>query len=129
MKTCAELSTPLELAVHDALLRVIDPEIGENIVDLGLVYGIEADARSVKVELTMTSPACPMGEMVLDEAHAELAHALPGAAIERSARPRTDGRKIPSPTNQSACSAVCPSSRCLRQEANTSDIDSFSAPD
>ena len=50
------------------------------------------------------------------------------SAIDRNARPRTDGRKMPSPISQSASSAVCPSSRCLRQEAKTSDIDSLSAP-
>ena len=48
--------------------------------------------------------------------------------MSRSARAETPGRKMPSPISQSASSAVCPSSRCLRQEANTSDTDSFRAP-
>lgn len=82
MKTYTELASPMELAARDALMRVLDPEIGESIVDLGLVYGVEAEGTSVKVVMTMTSPACPMGELLLDEVHAELAHAFPDAEIE-----------------------------------------------
>ena len=79
MKSCASLSSQQEIAVRDALSRVIDPEIGESIVDLGLVYGIEAEGNAIRVNLTMTSPACPMGELMLDEIRAELAHAFPEA--------------------------------------------------
>lgn len=78
MKTCAKPLSTLEQLVRDALLRVIDPEIGENIVDLGLVYGIEVERKTAKVTLTMTSPACPMGEMLLDDIHATLTQVLPG---------------------------------------------------
>jgi metal-sulfur cluster biosynthetic enzyme len=50
-----------------ALREVIDPEVGVNIVDLGLVVAMEATERRVEVALTMTSPACPLGEgIVLD---------------------------------------------------------------
>lgn len=63
--------------MRKALLQVIDPEIGENIIDLGLVYGIEVEEKRVKVMLTMTSPACPMGEMLLDDIHASLMKLLP----------------------------------------------------
>lgn len=77
MKTCNEPLLPRELAVRDALLCVIDPEIGENIVDLGLVYGIEVAENVVKVTLTMTTPACPMGEMILDDIQATLTRMLP----------------------------------------------------
>ena len=62
-----------------ALLRqVIDPEVGANIVDLGLVYAIDIAAGRVRVAMTMTSPACPMGEMILDDVRAILADKLPG---------------------------------------------------
>lgn len=63
--------------IRDALRRVVDPEVGANIVDLGLVYRIAIDGRQVLVEMTMTSPACPMGEMIVDDAYAELDRVLP----------------------------------------------------
>ena len=61
-----------------ALLRqVIDPEVGANIVDMGLVYEIEVGADNILIRMTMTSPACPMSEMIVDEARAALAAGLP----------------------------------------------------
>ncbi|QKV57985.1 MAG: metal-sulfur cluster assembly factor [Dechloromonas sp.] len=61
-----------------ALLRqVIDPEVGANIVDMGLVYEIEVGADGILIRMTMTSPACPMGEMILDDVRAVLADKLP----------------------------------------------------
>lgn len=78
----AELPTDLppdtEL-VRDALRRVMDPEAGMNIVDLGLVYGIEVRADTVAVDLTMTSPACPLGDVILEDAAAVLNPLLPAA--------------------------------------------------
>lgn len=65
--------------VREILRRVIDPEAGVNIVDLGLVYLIEETPERLRVELTMTSPACPMGEMIVSQAQAALAAALPAA--------------------------------------------------
>lgn len=54
-----------EQEVLEALKTVFDPEIGINIVDLGLVYAIETPTdASVKVEFTLTSPACPVGPMI-----------------------------------------------------------------
>lgn len=64
-------------ALRTALKMVIDPEVGINIVDLGLIYGIEVSADSVTVRLTMTSPACPMGDLVMDEARQALEPLLP----------------------------------------------------
>ncbi|GAB4358922.1 MAG: metal-sulfur cluster assembly factor [Gammaproteobacteria bacterium] len=55
-----------EKIVRDALRQVIDPEVGVNIVDLGLVYGIEATADRIDVVMTMTTPTCPMGAHVTD---------------------------------------------------------------
>jgi metal-sulfur cluster biosynthetic enzyme len=82
MKTLQELSSANEIALRETLLKIADPEIGENIVDLGLIYGVETDDKSIVVAMTMTSPACPMGEMLLDEVHAELLHAFPDAEID-----------------------------------------------
>lgn len=62
-------------AVRDALRQVIDPEVGINIVDLGLVYAIDIHAESVRIEMTMTSAACPMGDMIVDDVY-EVLHAV-----------------------------------------------------
>ncbi len=59
---------PTEEDVLEALRSVDDPEVGINIVDLGLVCGVDLNAQRVRVELTMTSPACPMGDLICDQA-------------------------------------------------------------
>jgi metal-sulfur cluster biosynthetic enzyme len=46
--------------ILQVLKRVIDPEIGLNIVDLGLVYNIEETENSILVTMTLTTPGCPM---------------------------------------------------------------------
>src|SRR3989304_10326945 len=50
-----------------ALKTVIDPELGINIVDLGLVYAAVRNANGIDIALTMTTPACPLGEMMSEE--------------------------------------------------------------
>lgn len=55
-----------EADVRETLRQVIDPELGVNIVDLGLVYGIVLEPPRVRVEMTMTSPACPLGDYLKD---------------------------------------------------------------
>lgn len=67
--------------IGDALKPVFDPEIRISIVDLGLVYGAELGSTekgpSVKVKMSLTSPACPYGPMLLASVHTALAR-LPG---------------------------------------------------
>ena len=64
--------------IRAALRKVVDPEVGANIVDLGLIYRIDSDTPGkLLIEMTMTSPACPMGEMIVDDAYAELDRVLP----------------------------------------------------
>jgi len=57
-----------EQTVLDALRQVIDPEIGCNIVDLGLIYGIAITDTEVSVQMTLTTPGCPMGESIAEGA-------------------------------------------------------------
>lgn len=73
-------SSPSEQAVRDALRSVDDPEVGMNIVDLGLVYRIDIGSRGVDVTMTMTTPACPMGGMIVDEARDAVQALLPAGA-------------------------------------------------
>lgn len=53
-----------EQIVLDALRQVIDPEIGCNVVDLGLIYGTAITGTKVTVQMTLTTPGCPMGESI-----------------------------------------------------------------
>lgn len=68
---------PSEEEVLTALRSVIDPEVGMNIVDLGLIYGVEISGDRLHIDLTMTTPACPMGEMILDNARHALESLVP----------------------------------------------------
>ena len=68
---------PDEAAIRDRLRQVIDPEAGFNIVDLGLIYDIAITPPQVSIAMTMTSPACPLGDMITAEARDAIAPALP----------------------------------------------------
>jgi metal-sulfur cluster biosynthetic enzyme len=51
--------------VEEALYDVVDPELGINIVDLGLVYGVSVDQNSIAIiDMTLTSPACPLTDEI-----------------------------------------------------------------
>ena len=64
--------------VRDALKQVFDPELGLNIVDLGLVYDVQVDERGdVDIQYTLTTMGCPIGPLIEDQVRAFLA-ALPG---------------------------------------------------
>jgi metal-sulfur cluster biosynthetic enzyme len=55
---------PTEDAIRTALKAVVDPEIGINIVDLGLVYEIAKADETVNVQMTLTSMGCPLTELI-----------------------------------------------------------------
>lgn len=80
MKTDPSAVMPTEEMVRAALRGVIDPEVGLNVVDLGLVYGIEIAPNRVCVSMTMTTPACPMGSMITEDAREAIRDIAPEAA-------------------------------------------------
>ncbi len=77
MATTPERGMPDESVVRDALATVEDPEAGMNIVDLGLIYTVEVGQASVRVEMTMTTPACPVADVLVEEARAAIAAVVP----------------------------------------------------
>ncbi|OGK95823.1 MAG: hypothetical protein A3I14_06630 [Candidatus Rokubacteria bacterium RIFCSPLOWO2_02_FULL_73_56] len=64
--------------VREALRDVLDPELGINVLDLGLVYAVDVQDGQVRVTMTMTSPACPLGESLTAEAEAAIRRSVPG---------------------------------------------------
>ncbi|WP_061961992.1 metal-sulfur cluster assembly factor [Demequina flava] len=64
-----ETTTPPNAAdVEEALRDVIDPELGINVVDLGLVYGVSLDENQhAVVDMTLTSAACPLTDVIEDQ--------------------------------------------------------------
>ncbi len=67
-----------------ALRETYDPEIPVNVYDLGLVYGLEVDLEgNVRVDMTLTSPTCPVAETVAAAARAAIMEAVgPGRRVE-----------------------------------------------
>lgn len=55
---------PIRKQIADCLRHVDDPEIGVNIVDLGLVYGLRFEEGDLTIKLTMTTPACPLSDYI-----------------------------------------------------------------
>lgn len=73
----------LRQPVTEALTRVVDPEIAMSIVDVGLIYGVTVSSEKLHVLLTMTSAACPVAEVVIEDIEAELEGvAPPGLPVE-----------------------------------------------
>ncbi|TDE90301.1 metal-sulfur cluster assembly factor [Occultella glacieicola] len=69
MSTEATSAVPNAADVEEALRDVIDPELGINVVDLGLVYGITLDQNNVAmIDMTLTSAACPLTDVIEDQA-------------------------------------------------------------
>jgi len=76
----ASPSAPTEDSIRDALRDVVDPEVGLNVVDLGLVYAIEVGAERIEVRMTMTTPACPAGDMIVESARNAVRAAAPNVS-------------------------------------------------
>ena len=68
--------------VLEALRDVVDPELGINVVDLGLVYGVAlGEDRAATIDMTLTSAACPLTDVIEDQAAAALEGIVPGFRI------------------------------------------------
>ncbi|MBK8768580.1 MAG: DUF59 domain-containing protein [Burkholderiaceae bacterium] len=74
--------------MREALHQVLDPEIGESIVDLGLVQAIEIAAGQVRITLIPSSATCPMSEMLLEDATDAVQRACPEGTRYRFERVR-----------------------------------------
>src|SRR5688572_29526344 len=75
--TNVEEKMPTEDEVRNALKSVYDPEIGISIQDLGLVYGVRNEGKNIVIDLTLTTPACPLGPVIKTQAHAVLTNNFP----------------------------------------------------
>ena len=63
-----ETTTPANVAdVEEALRDVVDPELGINVVDLGLLYGVTIEGSDVTLDMTLTSAACPLTDVIEDQ--------------------------------------------------------------
>ncbi len=73
------LAPPTVDQVKLALRKVKDPELNLNIMDLGLVYDVLVEDRTVVVNMTLTSPGCPAGPQIMTDAEAVL-RMMPGVS-------------------------------------------------
>ncbi len=69
-----------EEMIRERLRDVVDPELRLNVVDLGLIYGIEIDAQTVRITYTLTSPACPLGGVIAEQIRGAVAE-MPGVRV------------------------------------------------
>jgi metal-sulfur cluster biosynthetic enzyme len=58
--------------LEEALKDVVDPELGINVVDLGLLYGVNIDGNDVTLDMTLTSAACPLTDVIEEQARGAL---------------------------------------------------------
>jgi metal-sulfur cluster biosynthetic enzyme len=72
----------IQNAVYDILKEVIDPELGINIIDLGLVYEINPmPENSIQVIITLTTPGCPMGDTIIEDIKQSILKSFQGFTI------------------------------------------------
>ena len=75
-------SGPENEDVLEALRDVVDPELGVNVVDLGLVYGVTVESdRSATIDMTLTSAACPLTDVIEDQTQVALDGLVPDFRI------------------------------------------------
>ena len=87
-----------EERVREELKNVVDPEIGIDMVSLGLIYGVRIEGSTVYVTMTLTSPGCPVAGMFMNAVHAALV-SIPGvtdAKVDLTFAPPWDPRTMAS---------------------------------
>ncbi|MCF8569805.1 metal-sulfur cluster assembly factor [Gordonia sp. HY002] len=73
MTDAVQTSLPSQDDVLEAMYDIVDPELGINVVDLGLVYEVAVDDEAaVKIDMTLTSPACPLTDVIEDQTRSVL---------------------------------------------------------
>lgn len=79
----SDTQAPVNVAdVEEAMRDVVDPELGINVVDLGLVYGITVDGEgNAVIDMTLTSAACPLTDVIEDQTHQSLEGLVTSARI------------------------------------------------
>jgi metal-sulfur cluster biosynthetic enzyme len=77
-----DIGSTKEDEVTEAMRDVVDPELGINVVDLGLVYGVTIDQNNVAVlDMTLTSAACPLTDVIEDQTNSALDGLVDGVRI------------------------------------------------
>lgn len=97
LKFVDEIGRATATDVREAMHQVIDPELGVDVIDLGLVYGIEIDelGRAI-ITMTLTTPACPLTDLIEDECATTLAGLVEEFRIDWTWQPRWTTDKITS---------------------------------
>ena len=67
--------------VTEAMKDVVDPELGINVVDLGLLYDVHIDGNDVVLDMTLTSAACPLTDVIMDQTQQALSAIATDVAI------------------------------------------------
>ena len=95
LKAVDDIGRATAADVKEALHQVIDPELGIDVIDLGLVYGIEIDelGRAI-ITMTLTTPACPLTDLIEDECASTLAGLVEEFRIDWTWQPRWTMEKI-----------------------------------
>lgn len=95
LKSYSDIGRATAQDVKEALHQVIDPELGIDVIDLGLVYGIEIDelGRAI-ITMTLTTPACPLTDLIEDECASTLAGLVEEFRIDWTWNPRWTVDKI-----------------------------------
>ncbi|MGC9530054.1 MAG: metal-sulfur cluster assembly factor [Candidatus Bipolaricaulaceae bacterium] len=76
---------PSEAEIRQVLReKVVDPEVGMNVVDLGLIYAVQVEGDRVSVDMTLTSPGCPLAGDLASQVEEVLREAFPDHEVEVS---------------------------------------------